>query len=59
VREPLKKVHEGILRLLDSITISDISRDDLEVPADTCRPRPAGLLQLEPGAAAVQAADTR
>jgi Rrf2 family protein len=28
VREPLRKVHEGILRLLDSITISDMSRDD-------------------------------
>lgn len=32
VREPLRKVHEGILRLLDNITISDISRDDMEVP---------------------------
>jgi Rrf2 family protein len=28
VREPLRKVHEGILRLLDSITISDLSDDD-------------------------------
>jgi Rrf2 family protein len=25
VREPLRKVHEGILRLLDSITISDLT----------------------------------
>jgi Rrf2 family protein len=28
VREPLRKVHEGILKLLDSITISDLSNDD-------------------------------
>lgn len=28
VREPLRKVHEGILRLLDGITISDLSDDE-------------------------------
>ncbi len=28
VREPLRKVHEGILRLLDSITISDLSSEE-------------------------------
>jgi len=28
VREPLRKVHEGILRLLSSITIADMARDD-------------------------------
>lgn len=33
VREPLRKVHEGILRLLDSITISDLSDDDAAQPA--------------------------
>ncbi|HML15496.1 MAG TPA: Rrf2 family transcriptional regulator [Bryobacteraceae bacterium] len=32
VREPLRKVHEGILRLLSNITISDLSRDDMPVP---------------------------
>jgi Rrf2 family protein len=32
VREPLRKVHEGILRLLSSITISDMSRDDMPIP---------------------------
>lgn len=32
VREPLRKVHEGILRLLNNITISDIARDDMEIP---------------------------
>jgi FeS assembly SUF system regulator len=47
VREPLKKVHEGILRLLGNITIADICRDDMEVPAESCRPRPAALLELK------------
>lgn len=28
VREPLRRVHEGILRLLDSITIAEMSADD-------------------------------
>ena len=32
VREPLRKVHEGILRLLQNITISDLSHDDMQVP---------------------------
>jgi Rrf2 family protein len=32
VREPLRKVHEGILRLLSSITISDMSQDDMPIP---------------------------
>jgi Rrf2 family protein len=29
VREPLRKVHEGIMRLLGSITISDMANDDI------------------------------
>jgi Rrf2 family protein len=33
VREPLRKVHEGILRLLSSITMKDISQDDMPIPA--------------------------
>ena len=32
VREPLRKVHEGILRLLSTITISNLSQDDMPVP---------------------------
>lgn len=32
VREPLRKVHEGILSLLSSLTISDLARDDMPVP---------------------------
>lgn len=33
VREPLRKVHEGILRLLSSITVSDLASDDMPIPA--------------------------
>ncbi|SRR5579871_2087413 len=33
VREPLRKVHEGILKLLSSISISDMTHDDMQVPA--------------------------
>jgi Rrf2 family protein len=32
VREPLRKVHEGILRLLSSISILDMSSDEMAVP---------------------------
>ncbi len=32
VREPLRKVHEGILRLLSGISISDMSHDDMPIP---------------------------
>src|SRR5215470_9280605 len=32
VREPLRKVHEGILRLLSGITIADLTHDDLNIP---------------------------
>lgn len=33
VREPLRKVHEGILRLLSSISIADMSQEHMPVPA--------------------------
>jgi len=33
VREPLRKVHEGILRLLSSITVADLSSDDMAIPS--------------------------
>jgi Rrf2 family protein len=33
VREPLRRVHLGILSLLESITISDMARDGAEAPA--------------------------
>ena len=32
VREPLRKVHEGILRLLSGITIADLASDDMPIP---------------------------
>src|SRR5579862_3205038 len=32
VREPLRKVHEGIQRLLSSITVADLAHDDMPVP---------------------------
>ncbi|MCC7157024.1 MAG: Rrf2 family transcriptional regulator [Bryobacterales bacterium] len=40
VKEPLRKVHEGILRLLDNITISDLSSEDI-----SCNPASAPLPQ--------------
>jgi len=33
VREPLRKVHEGILKLLSSISILDMSQDEMAVPS--------------------------
>jgi Rrf2 family protein len=33
VREPLRKVHEGILRLLSSISVADLSSDDMAIPS--------------------------
>jgi len=32
VREPLRKVHEGILGLLSNITLADLASDDMPVP---------------------------
>ena len=32
VREPLRKVHEGIMRLLAGISIADLSQDEMQVP---------------------------
>ncbi len=32
VREPLRKVHEGILQLLSSISISDMSNEEMPIP---------------------------
>jgi Rrf2 family protein len=32
VREPLRKVHEGIMRLLSSISVADLSHDDMPIP---------------------------
>jgi Rrf2 family protein len=32
VRQPLRKVHEGILQLLSNITVADLSSDEMQVP---------------------------
>jgi FeS assembly SUF system regulator len=52
VREPLRKVHEGILRLLSSITISDMSQEDgIEPGPGTAAPvRLYGLAATTPPA---------
>jgi DNA-binding IscR family transcriptional regulator len=42
VREPLRRVHEGILKLLDNITITDLSADE-EPPGERQEPRPAPI----------------
>ena len=36
MREPLRKVHEGILNLLDSITITDMAEDDADSESGGC-----------------------
>ena len=33
VREPLRKVHEGILRLLSSISVADLASDSMPIPS--------------------------
>jgi Rrf2 family protein len=43
VREPLRKVHEAILHLLGTITISDMSRDEAR-DTTCCLPEPAQSL---------------
>jgi len=45
VREPLRKVHEGILRLLSSITVADLSSDDMAIPSI---PGMVSSIQLSP-----------
>ena len=42
VREPLRRVHEGIVRLLENISISEMAEDDPEPPG--CMPRPLQVL---------------
>ena len=44
VREPLRKVHEGILKLLNDITISDMSQEELK--AKGCEPEPSNAARL-------------
>jgi Rrf2 family protein len=48
VKEPLRKVHEGILRLLDSITIESLTKDD-PVPDPGGNPPPGARGQSMSG----------
>jgi FeS assembly SUF system regulator len=51
VREPLRKVHEGILRLLSGITISDMSQENgVEADLGKAPPRLYGLAVSTPPA---------
>jgi Rrf2 family protein len=40
VREPLRKVHEGILGLLNNISLADLASDDMPVPSALPHIRP-------------------
>jgi Rrf2 family protein len=55
VREPLRRIHEGILRLLNNISIRDICRDDLEIPEGDRFPAPGTLFEVSPAIPAPQA----
>ncbi len=51
VRNPLQKVHESILRLLSSITVADLSSDDMAVPGisgmvSSIQPSPLSTLRV-------------
>jgi Rrf2 family protein len=47
VRDPLQKVHEGILRLLASISILDMSQDSPKTGEEDLTKQPARLYGLE------------
>ena len=46
VRDPLQKVHEGILRLLANITISDMAQDSPKSPDEDLTKTPQKLYDL-------------
>ena len=49
VREPLRKVHEGILHLLAGISLSDLANDEMSVPGGMVRTQSAlANIQLTP-----------
>src|SRR5947209_19651991 len=43
VRRPLKRIHEGILRLLESVSIQDMLQDSEDEPNGTVRKAPLAL----------------
>lgn len=51
VREPLRKVHEGILGLLSGISLADLASDDMPVPTfSSIRPMLANIQTSKPTA---------
>ncbi len=63
VREPLRKVHEGILGLLRNISVADLASDDMQVNARVpgsmvSSIRPA-LANIQPNAADILTGQTR
>jgi Rrf2 family protein len=48
VREPLRRVHDGITKLLESITIADMSKDDDMDPG--CGEGPTRFYDVQPAA---------
>ena len=46
VRDPLRKVHEGIVKLLSSIRLTDIAKEDPAPNADACAPLPVEELTI-------------
>src|SRR5579872_7182586 len=43
VREPLRKVHEGILKLLSGISIADMSQEEMMIPTTLSGIRSSGI----------------
>ncbi len=46
VRDPLRKVHEGIVKLLSSIKLSDIAKEDSAPTTEACAPLPVEELTI-------------
>ena len=46
VRDPLRKVHEGIVKLLSSIKLTDIAQEDPPPAPQICMPLPASVEPL-------------
>lgn len=47
VREPLRKVHEGILKLLAGLSVSDLAQEETPIPVLASSIRNSGI-QIEP-----------
>ena len=46
VRDPLRKVHEGIVKLLSSIKLADIAKEDPAPTTEACAPPPVEELTI-------------